>query len=137
MLQTAEPLLREARARARGRGARALLATFESFNRALADSRALRRFIEQEQHAAMRVLTSSAGRVQPRMSELIAELITREVDAGAYEAPADPAALGYAIVRLAEAFLYNDAVAGMRGDVQRLAEVEAAILGVRPPRRTR
>jgi hypothetical protein len=31
-------------------------------------------------------------------------------------------------VRLAEAFLFNDA--GMRSDVDRLREVEAAILGV-------
>jgi hypothetical protein len=31
-------------------------------------------------------------------------------------------------VRLAEAFLFNDA--GMRSDVDRLKEVEAAILGV-------
>jgi hypothetical protein len=29
-----------------------------------------------------------------------------------------------------EAFLFNDAVAGMRGDADRLREVEAAILGV-------
>jgi hypothetical protein len=33
-------------------------------------------------------------------------------------------------VRLGEAFLFNDAVAGMRGDVDRLRDVEAAILGV-------
>ena len=42
----------------------------------------------------------------------------------------DPATLAYAMVRLAEAFLYNDAVAGMRGDVERLREVEAALLGI-------
>jgi hypothetical protein len=33
-------------------------------------------------------------------------------------------------VRLAEAFLFNDAIAGIRGDVDRLRDVEAAILGV-------
>jgi hypothetical protein len=38
-------------------------------------------------------------------------------------------ALAYAIVRLGEAFLYNDTVAGIRGDVDRLREVEAALLG--------
>src|SRR2546427_296007 len=47
-----------------------------------------------------------------------------------YEPPVDPSTLGYAIVRLAEAFLFNDAVAGMRGDVERLREVEGALLGV-------
>ena len=36
----------------------------------------------------------------------------------------------YAIVRLAEAFLFNDATAGLRGDVDRLREIEAALLGL-------
>ena len=35
------------------------------------------------------------------------------------------------IVRLAEAFLFNDATAAMRGEVDRLREIEAALLGVR------
>ena len=34
------------------------------------------------------------------------------------------------IVRLAESFLYNDAIIGIRGDVARLREVEAVLLGV-------
>jgi 3-carboxy-cis,cis-muconate cycloisomerase len=34
-----------------------------------------------------------------------------------------------AIVRLAEAFIYNDALAGIRGDVEDLRRVEAALLG--------
>jgi len=51
--------------------------------------------------------------------------------AGAYEPAVEPATLAYAIVRLAEAFLYNDTGTGIRGDVDRLREVEAALLGVR------
>jgi AcrR family transcriptional regulator len=136
IVRAAEPLLAEARELARGEGGEALLDTFDRFNRSLTDSPALRQFVEQERDAALRVITSGAGKVQPRMVALIAELIAREVQAGSYLAPVDPATLGYAIVRLAEAFLFNDAVAGMRGDVDRLREVEAAILGVsgsRPP----
>ena len=41
-----------------------------------------------------------------------------------------PRPLAYAIVRLAESFLYNDAIVGIRGDTERLREVEAALLGV-------
>ena len=37
--------------------------------------------------------------------------------------------LAYAIVRLGEAFLYNDAIVGIRGDTDRLREIEAALLG--------
>ena len=61
---------------------------------------------------------------------LITEVITDEVRAGDYEPPLDPATLGYAIVRLAEAFIYNDTGNLLRGDVDRLRDVEAALLGV-------
>ena len=126
----AEPLLEAARKAARGRGGPALLETFDRFNRSLVDAPALRQFLEQERDAALRIITSSGGVLQPRIVARIAGLIEDEVRAGNYEPPVEPATLGYAIVRLAEAFLFNDAAAGMRGDVDRLREVEAAILGV-------
>ena len=130
----AEPVLAAAaRAGVRGRGGRALLDTFDRFNRSLADAPALRQFVEQERDAALRIITSGGGRVQPRIVASIAGLIEDEVRAGAYDPPVEPSTLGYAIVRLAEAFLFNDAVAGMRGDVDRLREVEAALLGVAAP----
>src|SRR5436305_13584818 len=44
LVQAAEPLLAEARAGARGRGARRLLATFDRFNRGLAGAPAPRTF---------------------------------------------------------------------------------------------
>ena len=123
-----EPLLEAARAAAVGQGGAMLLDTFDRINRSLVEAPALRWFVERERDA-LRILTSSAGVVQPRMVERITRLIEDEVRAGTYEPPVDPATLGYAIVRLAEAFLYSDA-AGMRGDVDRLREVEAALLGV-------
>jgi AcrR family transcriptional regulator len=125
-----EPVLDEARKGLSGKGGPGLLDTFDRFNRALADAPALRAFVEQERDAALRIIASGAGLVQPRMVELIAGLITEEAEAGTYKPPVEPATLGYAIVRLAEAFLFNDAVAGIRGDVDRLREVEAALLGV-------
>jgi len=130
LVRAAEPLLAAARAAARGKGGPALLDTLDRFNRGLADAPALRQFVEHERDAALRVITSGAGTVQPRIAAMITDLIVQEVRAGAYEPPVAPATLGYAIVRLGEAFLFNDAVAGMRGDVERLREVEAAILGV-------
>ena len=56
--------------------------------------------------------------------------IDEEAARGGYQPPVDSATLAYAIVRLAEAFLFNDATAAMRGDVDRLREIEAALLGV-------
>ncbi len=75
----AEPLLAEARAKARGRGGTALLDTFDRFNRSLADAPALRHFVEAERDAALRIITSGAGTLQPRIVASIAELIEEEV----------------------------------------------------------
>jgi AcrR family transcriptional regulator len=118
------------RARVGGRGAPALLETFDQINRGLVRATGLRRFLEQEREAALRTLTSSGGLVQPAAVAAIAGLIEDEVEAGAYRPPTDPATLAYAIVRLAEAFIYNDALAGIRGDVDGLRRIEAALLGV-------
>jgi AcrR family transcriptional regulator len=126
----AEEYFRRTRARVRGGGAVALLETFDRVNRGLARAPALRSFLEQERATALRVLTSSAGPVGPRAVAAVTALIEEEVRAGAYDPPVEPATLGYAIVRLAEAFIYNDAVGGIRGDVDRLRDVEAALLGV-------
>ena len=132
LVRAAEPLLDDARTRARGRGGAALLDTFDRFNRSLAAAPALRRFLETEREAAMRIITSGAGIVQPRIVARIAEVIEEEVSAGRYKPTVETETLAYAIVKLAEAFLFNDAAAGMRGDVERLREVEAALLGVSP-----
>jgi AcrR family transcriptional regulator len=120
-------------------GVDGLLETFDRINRALAHAPAVRRFVEQERLSALRLLTSSSGEVQPRAVACVAAMIESEAEAGNYQPTADPETLAYAIVRLAEAFLYNDAAIGIRGDHSRLREVQAALLGAprvshrRPP----
>jgi AcrR family transcriptional regulator len=133
LVRAGEPLLERARAGADGVGGIALLHTLDRFNRSLAEATPLRRFVEHEREAALRVITSSAGRVQPWVVGAITELIRREVRAGTYKPAIEPATLAYAIVRLGEAFLYNDAVGSMRGDVDRLREVQAAMFGSKRP----
>jgi AcrR family transcriptional regulator len=130
IIRATEPVLEEARSGLAGKGGSGLLDTFDRFNRALADAPALSAFVDQERDAALRIIASGAGIVQPRIVELITGLITEEAEAGTYEPSVEPAVLGYAIVKLAQAFLFNDAVVGIRGDVDRLREVEAALLGV-------
>jgi AcrR family transcriptional regulator len=135
-----EALVNRKRREVRRRGGRGLLEVFDRINRSLAHSTALRRFLEQERAGAMRLLTSGTGVVQPRAVACVTALISAEVVAGRYDPAAEAETLAYAIVRLAEAFLYNDAVTGIRGDHARLREVEAALLGVPPgprPRRRR
>jgi AcrR family transcriptional regulator len=130
IVQAAVPVLADARRASRGVGAEVLLDTLDRFNHALASSTALRQFVNREREAALRVITSSTGNVHPRIVEMIRTLIADEVSAGRYLPPVDPGLLAYALVRLAEAFFYNDQGAGFRGDVERLREVEAAMLGV-------
>jgi hypothetical protein len=58
-------------------------------------------------------------------------LIESEIAAG-YRPALAPDLLAYAIVRLAEAFLYNEAAAGVPSDNTRLRQIEAALLGLDP-----
>jgi AcrR family transcriptional regulator len=133
-----QALLEIHRRRVRTRGAAGLLEVFDRVNRALSRSQPLRRLLEQERESALRMLTSGAGPVQARATAAIQALIDEEVAAGRYDPPADTGTLAYAIVRLADAFLYNDAAVGIRGDWERLRQVEAALLGVQArPRRAR
>jgi AcrR family transcriptional regulator len=125
-----ELLIARHRRSVRQRGAAGLLKVFDRVNRSLSRSTALRALLEQERDSALRLLTTSGGPVQPRSSGAVQALIDAEVDAGRYEPPTETSALAYAIVRLAEAFLYNDTAIGIRGDWERLHQVEAALLGV-------
>jgi Tetracyclin repressor-like, C-terminal domain len=125
-----ELLVAHRRATMREHGARGLLEVFDRINRDLARSKPLRRLLQQEPSGGMRLLTSTGGVVQPRAVACVEELIVDEVRAGRYDPPADPGTLAYAVVRLAEAFLYNDASSDIRGDYRRLREVQAALLGV-------
>ena len=126
----AEQRLRTIYAELSETGGRALLETADRFNRELAATRGMRYFLAQEQERALRILTSSGGVVQPRVVATIEALILEEQRAGRYTPKVAPNALAYAIVRLGEAFLYNDAIVGIRGDTERLREIEAALLGV-------
>jgi AcrR family transcriptional regulator len=129
LARATDPVIEAARASARGRGGEALLDTFDRLNRSLAKAPALRTFVENERDAALRVITSGAAVLQPHMVSRIAGLIEDEVRAGTYDPPVEVETLAYAIVKLAEAFLFSDSAARMRGDVDRLRAVEAALLG--------
>lgn len=131
LVRATQPLIADARKIAQGRGGIGLVEGFDRLNRSLNSAEALRALLEQEREAALRVVTSDDGVVRPALVAAVTEMIVAEAEAGTYTPTADPATLGYAIVRLAEAFLYNEAEIGMRGEVDRLREVEAALLGVR------
>jgi AcrR family transcriptional regulator len=140
--QTRERLLGEAigeiseerlltiRSQTRSRGPAALLSIFDRFNKDIASTAGLRTLLEADNERALRLLTSGAGEVQPRIVATIKRLIEEEVQRG-YEPLIDPGFLAYGIVRLGEAFLYNDTMIGVRGDTENLKEIEAVLLGLR------
>ncbi|WP_084654999.1 QsdR family transcriptional regulator [Nocardia altamirensis] len=111
-------------------GAHRVLQTIDGFNRKLMTNNAFRAYIELEQRAALQVLTSAAGTFQPGAVALVTALIERAVNEDGYQPPLEPATLAYALARLNEAFLYNDAVIGLSGDLDVLHDVLAALLGI-------
>ena len=129
IVAASEPVFAAAREQAAGGGAAGLVDAFDAIVRRLAADEGLRGFLETEREAALRILTSSGGLVQPTWVARTQELLAGEASAGRYVPAADLPTLSYAIVRLVEAFLYNDAAAGLRGDADRLRVVLVALLG--------
>jgi AcrR family transcriptional regulator len=124
------PLLARCREQAEGTGGRALVDTFDRFNRALTAAPALRQFVEREREAAVRVLTARSGTNELANVAAITALIQAEADAGTYDPPVEPGLLAYGIVRLAEAFLFSETALADPGELDRLRDIEAALLHV-------
>jgi AcrR family transcriptional regulator len=122
-------LLEQAKAdHARKRGAKRILAIFRQHVSGIVGAGPLQTFLQQETHAALRLLTSEAGGVQPRTVRDLAELLREEQRAGALELRADPDTLAYAIVRMTEGFIYHDTVVGTEPDVERAESMVALLL---------
>lgn len=110
-------------------GAKRLLAIFRQHVGALVQARPLHVFLQQETHAALRILTSAEGGVQPRTVRALAELYREEQQAGAFTPRNDIDSLAYAVVRLTEGFIYNDAIVSLRpAQVDRAASIVSLLL---------
>jgi diguanylate cyclase (GGDEF)-like protein len=124
-----EELLRRAKADHReDSGAGRILAIYHQYVGALVNSRPLQVFLQQETHTALQILTSSEGYVQPRMVRMLHELLREEQEAGTFVPQTDLLNLAYAIVRLTEGFLYQDAVVATEPQVERAARIVALLL---------
>ncbi|NUS42172.1 MAG: TetR family transcriptional regulator [Mycobacteriaceae bacterium] len=112
-----------------GAGGERLRDVLERVIRWLVEDGSLRTYFDNESTAALRLVTRSDGIVHPAAVAAVETLI-EQAEAQGYEPPIERGVLAYALVRLWEAFLYNDAVAGFQGDVERLSQVQAALLRV-------
>ena len=109
-------------------GPKRLLAIYRAHVGALVEAEPLHAFLRHETHVALRVLTSPAGGVQRRTVRRLADLYREEQAAGTFQPRVDPDALAYAVVRLTEGFIYNDALATVEPAVERAAEIVALLL---------
>lgn len=90
---------------------------------------ALRRLLDAEPEAALRILTSKHGPIQAGITEALERLIQEEIRAGNLETRIEPTTLAYVIVRVGESFLYADAIASGEPDMDQAAEVMSHLLG--------
>jgi diguanylate cyclase (GGDEF)-like protein len=109
-------------------GARRILAIYRQYLGALVRSAPLQIFMQHETHAALQILTSGEGYLQPRTVQAVHELIREEQDAGAFTPQTDSLTLSYAIVRLTEGFLYNDTVVATELQVERATRIVELLL---------
>jgi AcrR family transcriptional regulator len=95
---------------------------------------ALRRLLQEEPEAALRILTSKRGVVQQRVISVVERLLAEEEAHADARLTLDRATLAYIIVRIGESFLYADVIADNQPDVDRAVEVVAQLLGTTVPR---
>jgi AcrR family transcriptional regulator len=109
-------------------GPERLLAIFRQYLGVLVQARPLHVFLQQETHAALRILTSREAGVHPRTVRALAELLREEQDAGTFAPKSDLDSLAYAVVRVTEGFIYNDAIVAIEPEVERAAGIVALLL---------
>jgi AcrR family transcriptional regulator len=100
-------LIMAAIARAPGTGVSRLEHAIGWFLEIVAGAPALRALLANEGGSGLRMITSPAGRVRPRLVATVAKLIEQEVAEGRYRPPAQPELLADGIIALAERYLHN------------------------------
>ncbi|MGQ0838973.1 QsdR family transcriptional regulator [Actinokineospora sp.] len=92
---------------------------------------ALRAFLEADPETALQILTGADSRVQNGMMAVLETLIEVETERGTLRVGLDKSLLAYAILRIAEGFLYADVIADRTPDVTTaLTVIEALLRGL-------
>lgn len=114
-------------------GARRVVGVITYFLHDVHGQPGLRRMLQEEPEAALRILTSKRGTVQQRITGAVERLLAEEEARAAMDLTLDRATLAYVIVRICESFLYADVIADNQPDVERAVELTARLLGVQGP----
>ena len=115
------------------KGAERILAVVERFMRDVQSQPALRRLLDAEPEAALRILTSKRGPVQRGVIGVVQRLLEEERERGALEPRMEATTLAYVIVRIGESFLYADVIAAADPDVDQAVDVIGQLLSPSRP----
>ena len=127
----------QVRASANLTGRDRLTAVIGGVLRAIGTDRPVRMFLESDQETAMRVMTGSRSTVHQGIAAALEKLIDLERGRGAFDASLDTPTLAFAIVRVADGFLYSDVIADRAPGIGRaVIVIEALLRGLDRGRRT-
>jgi AcrR family transcriptional regulator len=127
----AEVGIREAREIAREASGAERIARFSQHMLKLtAANHGVRRLLDNEPEAGLRILSSKDGVQQRRLIKTLEALIGEEVEAGRFTPRLDVRDLAYAIVRINESFLWRDLITGEEPDLDAAGRVVRVLLGI-------
>ena len=105
-----------------------LTAVIDGVLRAIGADRPVRMFLESDPETALRVLTGSRSAVHRGVVAALENLIDLERGRGAFDASLETPTLAFAIVRVADGFLYSDVIADRAPGIRRAVIVIEALL---------
>jgi AcrR family transcriptional regulator len=108
-------------------GSERLIKALRSYLELVAGSEPLRAFLTNETDAALRLLTTRGG-YQDRLVAAIAERLQEETERSQLQLRAEPALVAYAIVRVIEGFIYNDAIIAVEPQIDSAIAIARLIL---------
>jgi len=113
---------------AHGRGADRVVDALTRGMRYIANSAPYRAFLERDPQKALRIVASKEAPVQAQTIALNQQLLEEEIASGALRLPVDAHTMAYALVRIAESFLYADMIAGEKPDLDKAVEIVKLML---------
>jgi Tetracyclin repressor-like, C-terminal domain len=96
--------------------------------RAIGTDRPVRLFLESDPETALRLMSGSRSAVHQGMARALENLIDLERGRGGFDASLDTPTLAFAIVRVADGFLYSDVIADRAPGIGRAVTVIEALL---------
>lgn len=104
------------------------IGSLHQFNAIVADSKGLRKLLDEEPALAMRVLTDPRGRIQTGVAAAIEALLRWDMEEFGLVPIIDPGDLAYALVRIGESFLYADVLAARTPDMEKANRLQRALV---------